>query len=107
MLFQPNTIGFMGLIIEPGVIKMEEEKVKAIKDWPIPKNKKNVQQFLGFLNFYRRFIEGYAKHAKPLTRLTGKEPWEWKKEQEKAVETLKQKVIENAILLIPDNTKPF
>ena len=40
-------------------------------------------------------------------KLTGKEPWEWKEEQEKAVEVLKQKVIENAILLIPDNTKPF
>ena len=71
---------------------MEEEKVKAIKDWPIPKNKKNVQQFLRFLNFYQQFIEGYAKHAKPLTKLTGKEPWEWKEEQERAVETLKQKL---------------
>ena len=50
--FDQTMIGFLGLVIEPGVIKMEEEKIKAIKDWPIPKNKKNIQQFLGFLNFY-------------------------------------------------------
>ena len=40
-------------------------------------------------------------------KLTGKEPWEWKEEQQRVVEVLKQKVMENAILLIPDNTKPF
>ena len=51
--FDQTTIGFLGLIMEPGVVRMEEEKIKAIRDWPIPKNKKNVQQFLGFLNFYR------------------------------------------------------
>ena len=86
---------------------MRPDFESLIKDWPIPKNKKNIQQFLGFLNFYWQFIEGYAEHAKPLTKLTGKELWEWKEEQEKAVEVLKQKVIENAILLITDNTKPF
>ena len=46
--FGQTTIGFLRLVIEPGVVKMEEEKIKAIKDWPIPKNKKNVQQFLNF-----------------------------------------------------------
>ena len=54
--FDQTTIGFLGLVIEPGVVKMEEEKVKAINNWPTPKNKKNVQQFLGFLNFYQQFI---------------------------------------------------
>ena len=51
--FDQTTIRFLGLIIESGIVRMEEEKIKAIRDWPIPKNKKNIQQFLGFLNFYR------------------------------------------------------
>ena len=50
--------------------------MQAVKDWPTPKAVKNIQEFLGFANFYRRFIENFAKVAQPLTALTkGKTPW--------------------------------
>ena len=62
---------------------MDKGKVEAIQSWPEPKNKKELQQFLGFVNFYRRFVEGFAKIAKPLAKLTGKEEWEWTDEQQK------------------------
>jgi len=56
---------------------MEEVKVKAVLDWPIPKSIKNIQKFLGLANYYRRFIERFAKIAKPLHKLTRKDQkWE-------------------------------
>ena len=60
---------------------MDPVKVEAVREWPVPKNKKEVQQFLGFVNFYRRFIEGYSTVAKPLTELTGRLEWKWEQRQ--------------------------
>jgi hypothetical protein len=53
-------------------------------EWPEPNTVKQVQAFLGFTNFYRRFIRGYSEVAKPLTKLTGKTSWVWGDEQRKA-----------------------
>ena len=65
----------LGYIISEDGITMSTEKVQAVKDWPTPKTVKNIQEFLGFANFYRRFIENFAKVAQPLTELTkGKIP---------------------------------
>ena len=55
---------------------MDPAKVKAIKEWPTPKSKREVQQFLGFVNFYQQFVQVFAKIAKPLTKLTGNMTWE-------------------------------
>ena len=50
---------------------MEESKVSAVRDWPVPKTQKELQAFIGFANFYRYFIRYFAKIAKPLYELTG------------------------------------
>ena len=69
---------FLGYIISEDGIIMSTEKVQAVKDWPTPKTVKNIQEFLGFANFYKRFIENFAKIAQPLIELTkGKTPWVW------------------------------
>jgi len=52
---------------------MEEAKVKAVLDWPIPKSIKNIQKFLGLANYYRRFIKGFVKIVKPLHELIRKD----------------------------------
>jgi len=52
---------------------MEEAKVKAVLDWPVSKLVKNIQKFLGLANYYRKFIEGFAKIVRPLHKLTRKE----------------------------------
>ena len=73
--FSKKEIEFLGLIISEDSIKMDPGKVQAIKEWPVPTMKRELQQFLGFVNFYQQFVEGYAKIAKPLTKLMGKEEW--------------------------------
>ncbi len=54
--FDRKTVEFLGLMISHNSIKMDKAKVRVILDWPRPKNKRELQQFLGFVNFYRRFI---------------------------------------------------
>ena len=57
---------------------MEEEKVKVVLDWPVPKSVKDIQKFLGLANYYKRFVEGFAKIARLLYELTKKEQkWEY------------------------------
>jgi hypothetical protein len=86
---------------------MDPHKVKAITDWPIPTTKRELQQFLGFVNFYRRFIKGFAKIAKPLTKLTGKTDWLWTELQQKAFQELKNEVTSERVLIIPKPGRPF
>ena len=59
-------VGFLGVVIGLGGIKMEKEKVKGVLDWPTPKCVKDVQKFLGLANYYHRFIEGFTFIARPL-----------------------------------------
>ena len=62
----------MGYILCPGELRMDPSKVTAIAEWPEPKTVKDVQSFLGFANFYQRFIEKYSQKVTPLTNLTKK-----------------------------------
>ncbi|KAI7909406.1 hypothetical protein M0657_011852 [Pyricularia oryzae] len=89
-LFHSKQINFLGYIIAPGEIRMEKSKIQAVKEWPQPQNVRDVRAFLGFVNFYRRFIKGYGAIATPLTNMT-------KKDLE----------FQEPILKIPDPTKPF
>jgi RNase H-like domain found in reverse transcriptase/Reverse transcriptase (RNA-dependent DNA polymerase) len=70
--FHTDEVEYLGFIVGKGGVRMDPSKVSSIKDWPPPKNVKDVQTFLGFANFYRRFIHHYSKLAEPLTRLTRK-----------------------------------
>jgi hypothetical protein len=86
---------------------MDPHKVKAITDWPTPTTKRELQQFLGFVNFYRRFVKGFAKIAKPLTKLTGKTDWLWTELQQKVFQELKNEVTSERVLIIPKPGRPF
>ena len=71
-----SKVEFLGYIISEDGITISTEQVQVVKDWPTPKIVKNIQEFLGFANFYRRFIENFAKVTQPLIELTkGKTPW--------------------------------
>ncbi len=99
--FDQRTVKFLGLMISHDSIKMDKAKVRAILDWPRPKNKRELQQFLGFVNFYRRFVQGFVKIAKALTKLTGKEDWMWTGLQKEAFIGLKMRIGEEVVLAIP------
>ena len=78
---------------------MSTEKVQAVKDWPTLKTVKNMQEFLAFANFYRRFIENFAKIAQPLIELTkGKTPWVWNRWRQEAFDELKKRFCEAPVL---------
>ncbi|KAJ1036990.1 hypothetical protein NDA10_000621 [Ustilago hordei] len=67
--FHTKTVEFLGYIIKPMGIEMDPEKVHTVKEWPMPESIHDIQRFLGFANFYRRFIAHFARIAKPLTSL--------------------------------------
>jgi hypothetical protein len=71
--FEKDRIEYLGLIISPGHIEMDPIKVEGVSKWPIPSNVKEVQSFVGFCNFYRRFIKDFADIAKLLHELTRKD----------------------------------
>jgi hypothetical protein len=78
---------------------MDKEKTSAIDSWPVPKNVKEVQSFLGFANFYRRFIHSYSAITKPLTSLLRKDtPWEWSLKCQAAFDQLKNSFTSAPIL---------
>ena len=79
------------MVIRVDRIKMEEEKVKDILDWPTPKCVKDVQKFLGLANYYCRFIESFASIARLLHDLVKKDQkWNWTEKQEEAFRELKE-----------------
>ena len=87
---------------------MCEDKVQVIKEWPIPKNVKEVQSFLGFANFYRRFICNYLQIAVPLTTLIQKnQVFQWTHQANKAFEELKARFCQAPVLVHPDFQRPF
>ncbi len=63
-------LSFLGYVIQGGSVMADPEKVGVVEQWPVPGTQKELQRFLGFANFYRRFIQDYSKVASPLTKLT-------------------------------------
>jgi len=66
-------IGFLGVVIGPNGIEMKKEKVDGILSWPEPKNVKDVRKFLGFTNYYRRFIKDFTQVTRPMNILMRKD----------------------------------
>jgi hypothetical protein len=88
--FHKNQVQYLGLIITSEGIKMDPRKISTVQEWETPKHVKDVQSFLGFANFYRRFILGYSKIVAPLTNLTRKGiKFDWTPECQEAFERLK------------------
>ena len=76
--FKKTTIEYLGVIILHNSVAMNPVKVAGIRNWPAPTNKKEVQSFLGFTNFYRRFIQGFSEHTRPLFDLVRNNvKWSW------------------------------
>jgi hypothetical protein len=106
--FEKQQVDYLGFIIKPGEITMDPNKLSGIADWPSPKTVKQVRSFLGFCNFYRRFIYRFSHMAKPLTELTKKgKPFEWTQECENAFQLMKAQFLKAPVLRMPDPTQPL
>ena len=106
--FHQQDVKFLGYEISPGIIRMDPDKIQCIKDWPIPTTVKEVRSFLGFANFYRRFIRGYGARAIPLTDLTKKDKvFSWGDKEQLSFEGLKKLILEEPVLLTPNPAEPF
>ncbi len=101
-------ISLLGHIVSGGTVRMDPKKIDAIQLRTPPKNMKQVQQYLGICNYYRRFIQDYAKMAKPMFNLlkTDKE-FKWDDEAQISFDNLKKALVSYPILRQPDWERPF
>ena len=98
--FECKETKYLGFIVRAGEgIQMDPEKVKAIQEWTAPTTVKGVRGFLGFANFYRRFIQNFSKTVRPLNQLTQKGvPFVWTKECQENFDLLKEKFSTGPVL---------
>jgi len=90
--FHTDSVEFLGYGISPQGIHMIDRKIKKVKEWPVLRKVKDIQEFLGFANFYRRFIKRFSKVAYLLTELTRKnQAWNWTTQYRQVFEELKTK----------------
>ena len=109
-------VKYLGHIVSEDGVATDPEKTDAVREWPVPKTKKDVRRFLGFTGYYRRFMKDYAKIAKPLFGLIGgkkgtpKKPltlFIWNEDCEKAFQHLRRLMVATPILAYPDFSLPF
>ncbi|GKC89225.1 putative reverse transcriptase domain-containing protein [Tanacetum coccineum] len=101
-------VQFLGHVIDSQGIHVDPAKIESIKDWSSPKSPMEIRQFLGLVGYYQRFIEGFSKIAKPMTKLTQKKvKFEWGDKQEATFQMLKQKLCSAPILDLPEGSEDF
>jgi hypothetical protein len=105
--FDRSDVEYLGYIISADSIKMNPKKLETITEWPEPSKVKDLQSFLGFTNFYRRFIDGYSRLTLPLTELTKKSSiWNFTSAARNAFNALKAEFIKSPVLAHFDPLQP-
>ncbi|GJV92806.1 putative reverse transcriptase domain-containing protein [Tanacetum coccineum] len=106
--FWLSKVQFLGHVIDSEGIHVDPAKIESIKDWESPKTPTEIRQFLGLAGYYRRFIEGFSKIAKPMIKLTQKSvKFNWGEKKETAFQTLKQKLCSAPILALTEGNENF
>ena len=106
--FGQKSVKFLGHVISKDGVQPDPDKIKAIKEYPVPRRVKDVRAFLGLANYYRKFVRDFSKIAGPLHDLTKKAlKFRWTDECQAAFERLKSALIQAPILAHPDFTLPF
>ena len=105
--FNMEEISILEVIVGKRQVKMEQEKIKAVKEWKILTKIKDVESFLGFANFYQQFIQNFSHTAKPLNKLKSKKDWKWEEEYQKMFEELKGKIMNQLVLSLPRREGKF
>ena len=106
--FHRKQIEYLRLVISENKAAMDPIKVTGVYKWPILENRTDVQAFIGFVNFYCRFIQDFSTIAQPLFDLTrSDQAWNWSTKEQKAFECLKMAVTTALILTSPQDSEPF
>ena len=112
--FFKDRISYLGYIVSKNGIETDPKKINDILHWPVPKTVHDVRSFLGFTNYYRKFIYKYAQKAKPLNALISGENAKkkykhitWTSEHQQSFDALKATCVDTPILAYADYTKPF
>ncbi|GJP49592.1 hypothetical protein CLOM_g8779 [Closterium sp. NIES-68] len=106
--FALEKVQFLGHMVSAQGVHVDPKKIEAVRTWKTPENVKELQQFLGFANYYNRFVPQYAKIAAPLTNLQKKNtPYKWKPKHQEAVEQLKQALTSAPVLILPDPERDY
>lgn len=107
-LFLRKEVAYLGHIISEEGVKPDPKKTQAVSEFPRPKTRKNIKQFLGLVGYYRRFVPDFAKIAKPLSQLLKREiRFLWGDSQERAFQTLKNILCTEPLLQYPKFDEPF
>ncbi|GKD49011.1 putative reverse transcriptase domain-containing protein, partial [Tanacetum coccineum] len=103
-----SKVQFLGHVIDNKGIHVDPAKIESIKDWASPKSPIEIRQFLGLAGYYRRFIEGFSKIAKSMTKLTQKNvKFDWGEKEEAAFQLIKQKLCSTPILALRKGSANF
>jgi len=106
--FYWRQIEYLRLFISENKVEMDPVKVAGVCDWPTPENRTDMQAFIGFVNFYRRFIRDFLTIARPLFDLTrSNKVWNWDTKKKEAFECLKTVVTTALVLVSPQDSEPF
>ncbi|GKF42821.1 putative reverse transcriptase domain-containing protein, partial [Tanacetum coccineum] len=106
--FWLSNVQFLGHVIDSEGIHVDPDKIESIKDWASPKTPTEIRQFLGLAGYYRRFIEGFSKIAKPMTKMTQENmKFDWSEKAEAAFQLLKQILCSAPILSLPEGSENF
>nr|ABA96965.2 retrotransposon protein, putative, Ty3-gypsy subclass [Oryza sativa Japonica Group] len=107
-IFCTERVSFLGYVVTPQGIEVDESKIEAIKSWPVPQTITQLRSFLGLAGFYRRFVKDFSIFAAPLNELTKKGVvFHWGKTQEQSFDTLKDKLTHAPLLQLPNFGKTF
>src|SRR6266404_2557477 len=106
--FEQKEVKYLGLVILKDHVAMDLMKVHGVTEWPTPMKVKEVQSFLGFVNFYQKFIHNFSNIASPLYTLTHKtQQWVWGSPEQEAFDALKKAVTSTPVLTFPSQSSRF
>ena len=106
--FNQTELRFVGHIVGAKGIRPDPEKLSAVTDWPIPHDIHELRKFLGFTNYFRKFLQGYSQRTAALTHLLRKNvAYEWTQACQESFDQLKIDLTTALILISPDTTQPY